>query len=136
MLFCGITSPRRATSQTSSMRVGRSRNAACRLAAVDRRDGLVALRRVRDALAARAPSTTSGSSPSPVEQLVAAVAVEHEARAARRPAGRSASRLTPFTDCAMRCVGKIVSPSWSVGTITASSALLGAVRSWKASVVS
>ena len=83
-------------------------------------------------------STTSGSRPSPSSSSYRPCRDRGRGRAGHRPDGRSAFRCTPSTDCAMRCVGKIVSPSCSVGTITTSIHADSSEpsSSWKASAVS
>ena len=113
VVFCGITSPRRARSKTSSSGVGRMRNAP---SASPRSTAATASSRsaVYVTSFGCAASTISTSSPSPVDELVPAVAtVEHDA--GQLVAGRvdHCVRARRSATAPTRCVGKIVSPSSS-----------------------
>ena len=94
------------------------------------------MRRVRDALRLE-PVDDLGVETFRVEQLVLSLSIEDEP--GQLAAGRSIGvPPTPSTDCASRCVGKIVRPSCPVGTITTSMNADASEpsSSWNASAVS
>ena len=107
------------------------------VAAVDGRLGLLAARRVRDALGAKALDELDVEAVA-FDEPVAVAAVDDDAREARSSGARSRRRRRRPTRCAMRCVGKIVSPSSRVDTSTTIIHADASVpsSSWNASAVS